>query len=74
MIEYDKHSIGDLLESKGVIFRELSVRDNILRITLPDMDYVPLENVLYVSAIIEALGISGAYLTVNNRTLFLEKE
>jgi hypothetical protein len=73
MIEHDRKSIGALLEEHGVFFRNISVRDNILRLTLPDMETMPLENILYVDALTEALGLDGAYLTVNNKTIYLER-
>jgi hypothetical protein len=73
MIEIDRSSVGALLQERGIVFRELSVKGNVLRLTFPDSDSIPLEDMLYVGALVEALGLKGAWVTHRHNSMFLER-
>lgn len=60
MIDADKDAINTLLKQKGVLFNELSARDNVLVIGITgELD---IESLMYVANVVYALGLKGAWL------------
>jgi hypothetical protein len=68
MIEIDKRSVSSLLSQKGVSFTELNCLNGELIIGLSDLD---LDTVLYLSAIVETLGLKGAWIMYGRERFYL---
>lgn len=73
MIELDRKSVSALLQEKGLVFTELGFRDSTLFIGLPGKE-VQLEVLLYISAIVDGLGLKNAWVTVNGQGFPVGKE
>ena len=70
MIEIDKRSVSALLSQKGICFTELNCLDGDLIIGLSGE--IDLNRVLYIEAIVEALGLKGAWILHGRERFYLE--
>ncbi len=70
-IQPDPRPIGVLLRERGITFTELSLKDNIVAIGLPDSDNIPLDTILYAWGLIEALGLTRLYLKLRGKYILV---